>query len=281
MTHLRWVGFPRLRFDRPRVSTAPATDTEGLALTSGANLHSAATDPAGRSDPSVELATLLAHEVRALANSTLGTLQLVVQGRAEESMRATLFSMLEQQARSLLAVVDSLLRHQAHRRSARRKGEELLVDLVEATVLELATLASAKGLALLVEAPEELRALQAPADAVALAQILRNLLSNAIKFSSRGTVRVSVQRGEDVLTISVSDSGAGIAADQRKKLFQPFEPGCQQESGAGLGLWISSTLAQTLGAGLEVTSEVGMGSTFSLRLPWPAAATPALPPGPV
>lgn len=118
----------------------------------------------------------------------------------------------------------------------------------------------------------------APADDVELvtdegklAQILRNLISNAIKFTERGRVRVTATRDGDAMCFAVADTGVGIAPEHLERIFHEFEqipgPLQQRAKGTGLGLALSRQLSGLLGGSLSVTSAVGQGSTFTLRLP--------------
>ena len=108
-------------------------------------------------------------------------------------------------------------------------------------------------------------------------QILKNLLSNALKFTDEGEVKVSVKsdigathRGLP-LNISVTDTGMGIPREKQNKIFDAFHQADgsirRRFGGTGLGLSISQRLASMLGGSLEVRSEFGTGSTFTLRMP--------------
>ncbi|HEY6529147.1 MAG TPA: response regulator [Cellvibrionaceae bacterium] len=105
-----------------------------------------------------------------------------------------------------------------------------------------------------------------------LEQILKNLLSNAIKFTENGFVKLSA--GTDasgMITFAVSDSGIGIRRDQHAIIFEAFQQADgsinRRYGGTGLGLSISRDLANLLGGSVEVHSEVGKGSTFTLLIP--------------
>ena len=102
-------------------------------------------------------------------------------------------------------------------------------------------------------------------------QILSNLVSNAIKYTKAGSVRVSCRRQDDRVRIDVTDTGPGIAADDRQQLFKRFSQLKPSEGtlveGAGLGLAIAAGLAEAMGGELVLQSEPGVGSTFSLLLP--------------
>jgi signal transduction histidine kinase len=105
-----------------------------------------------------------------------------------------------------------------------------------------------------------------------LAQILRNFISNAIKFTERGEIRViAVAEGEGLLRFSVSDTGIGIAPDDRERIFQEYvqvdTPSQRRRPGTGLGLPLTRKLASLLGGRIELESELGRGSTFSVVIP--------------
>lgn len=145
-------------------------------------------------------------------------------------------------------------------------------DLVRAAVALVEPEARRRNLALDAELP------QAPptviTDAGKLRQILVNLLSNAVKFTERGGIRVTVEgeRG-DALVFRVIDTGVGIAAADRERIWEPFtqvDPSSTRSvGGSGLGLSVSRRLARLLDGDLTVASEPGAGSTFTLRFPNP------------
>lgn len=109
-------------------------------------------------------------------------------------------------------------------------------------------------------------------DEAKLSQILRNFISNALKFTERGEVRVVVSRDQDqTIAFQVSDTGIGIAAEDQERIFQEWTQveGKMQKvaKGSGLGLPLSRKLAQLLGGSVSVSSEVGVGSVFTVRIP--------------
>jgi two-component system, chemotaxis family, sensor kinase CheA len=120
-----------------------------------------------------------------------------------------------------------------------------------------------------------------------LQQILKNLLSNAFKFTESGTVSLVVQKilkdasenfskgetpAKSMLAFSVIDTGIGIDQDKQETIFDAFKQAdgttSRQYGGTGLGLSISREMAQLLGGYIEVSSKKGMGSTFTLFLPY-------------
>ncbi|MCG6900168.1 MAG: response regulator [Gammaproteobacteria bacterium] len=109
-------------------------------------------------------------------------------------------------------------------------------------------------------------------DGEKLRQILINFLSNAVKFTKQGGVTVKLQRGtSSPVCISVTDTGIGIPADKLELVFEAFKQADGSTSrrfgGTGLGLTISRELARLMGGEIQVASELGKGTTFSLLLP--------------
>ena len=106
-------------------------------------------------------------------------------------------------------------------------------------------------------------------DARYLELITNNLLSNAVKFTSKGEITFSVSYSSSRLHIDVTDTGKGMAAKDRERIFQEFTrlPGAQGEEGFGLGLSIVHKLVTLLEGTIDVRSVVGEGSTFTVILP--------------
>ena len=113
-------------------------------------------------------------------------------------------------------------------------------------------------------------------DETRLRQILLNLLSNAFKFTRHGSIKLiartsSAGEGRRTLHLHVQDSGCGIPAEQHQRIFDPFEQYASQydskHRGTGLGLAISRRLVELMGGEISVDSQVGVGSTFTVRLP--------------
>jgi signal transduction histidine kinase len=109
-------------------------------------------------------------------------------------------------------------------------------------------------------------------------QVLVNLLGNAIKFTDHGRVTLRLSATPTSARFDVVDTGIGIAQDELSRLFRPFaqvDTGLtRRHGGTGLGLYVSRRLATLLGGHIEVASEPGAGSTFSVVLPleWQAPA---------
>jgi signal transduction histidine kinase len=112
------------------------------------------------------------------------------------------------------------------------------------------------------------------ADPMRLRQILLNLLSNACKFTKDGEINLKARRlvdGRDWIEVAVVDTGIGMTSEQQAKLFQEFAQAdkttAQRFGGTGLGLAITRKLARMMGGDVVVTSEMGKGSVFIVRLP--------------
>ncbi len=141
-----------------------------------------------------------------------------------------------------------------------------LVDDVVGTVQ---TLAEGRGNRLIVERGPNLGAMLS--DRTKLVQILFNLLSNAIKFTTLGTIRFSVDRTGEGLTFVVQDTGIGIPSDKLDLVFGAFNQADEETTrrfgGTGLGLTITRHFSEMMGGEIDVSSKLGSGSTFTLRLP--------------
>src|SRR5690554_1039445 len=113
-------------------------------------------------------------------------------------------------------------------------------------------------------------------DVVRVRQVLLNLLGNALKFTERGHVELCVERGEaDTVRFVVADTGPGLNAAQRERLFRRFEQGGDSQAanrygGSGLGLAICQELAAGMGGKIAVESTPGEGTRFEVDLPLPA-----------
>src|SRR6202035_1790819 len=112
----------------------------------------------------------------------------------------------------------------------------------------------------------------ARADPEKVTQILVNLLSNAIKFTpAGGHISAECGAGDDAVTLSINDTGLGIATEKLENIFEPFvqlKAGlADREGGIGLGLSISRDLARAMKGDLTVESTEGKGARFTLSLP--------------
>jgi CheY-like chemotaxis protein/signal transduction histidine kinase len=147
----------------------------------------------------------------------------------------------------------------------------ILTRLVDGMKNLFLPLAMEKSLQFSVELADDLPA-SLFSDRQRLEQILKNLLANAFKFTEKGSVTLRVEpRGDDLLAFAVRDTGIGIAQEQQAAIFEAFRQADgttnRRYGGTGLGLSISRELANLLGGEIEVQSQPGAGSTFTLVVP--------------
>lgn len=108
-------------------------------------------------------------------------------------------------------------------------------------------------------------------DKVKVLEIITNLVENAIKFTNSGTIKIILDQSGDEIVISVHDSGIGVPADSKAKIFDKFYQvenyATRKNNGLGFGLFLSRSLAKRIGGNLELESTCDSGSVFSLTLP--------------
>jgi two-component system, sensor histidine kinase len=142
----------------------------------------------------------------------------------------------------------------------------LISSLFDPLRCELAPLAAKRGLSLKIR-PSLLAVISDP---LMLRRILQNLLTNALRYTQRGGVLMGCRRKGGEVRIQVHDTGPGIPEAQRQAIFQEFRRGeanTGDDAGFGLGLSIVRRFATVLGHDVQLSSRVGYGSTFSVRLP--------------
>ncbi|WP_124453036.1 ATP-binding protein [Paucibacter sp. KBW04] len=214
----------------------------------------------------------MSHEIRTPLNAVLGLAQLGIGRSADPAAARNGFERIVRSGRHLLSVINDILDY------SKVESGKLEIDSQPANLSQLskeviglvAERAEAKHLGLQLD--YKLLSDWVAIDALRVTQILVNLLANAIKFTDQGEVRLSVSQKDDYLLLSVIDTGVGIAPEQQSRIFKAFEQAdssiTRQFGGTGLGLSISNRLAQAMGGLITVTSTLGKGSCFTLRLPW-------------
>jgi signal transduction histidine kinase/ActR/RegA family two-component response regulator len=154
-----------------------------------------------------------------------------------------------------------------------------LASLLDGVCARFRPAALAKGLALTHECTPD--TLAVTSDAQMLRRILANLVDNAIKFTPAGSIAMIARRDGDKVVVSVADTGIGIDAHDRERVFEDLaqlgNPQRDRTAGHGLGLGIVRRLALVLGIEHEMHSEPGRGTTFVLRLPLADNAAPVVP----
>jgi signal transduction histidine kinase len=232
-----------------------------------------------------EFLAVMTHELRTPLNAVIGYAELInedlaAEGNdlADDALRITA------SARHLLGLIDQILNM-----SSIDAGQEGLavreVDtrkLLDETIASIQDEARDAGnrISIRVGADAE----RAHTDGGKLTVAMAALVSNAVKFTSNGLIAITAERdvldGRDMLVVAVSDTGIGIANEHLARIFQPFtqieDATTRTKGGMGLGLSIAQRMANTLGGDIVATSELGVGSTFTLRVPLRLqTATPA------
>jgi signal transduction histidine kinase len=216
---------------------------------------------------------LVSHELRTPLTAIILQLQLLQRHRSAGLSVKELESVrkMSSAAGRLQDLIESLLEH-ARMESGRLHVEKGPLDLqnIAMDVLDEARLrAEEKSLELTCTIAAPLSPLESDRRLVRL--IVSNLVDNAIKFTSRGSVEVRLEEGEGEHRIVVRDTGMGIPAAMHRSIFEPFEqlePVSRKHTpGVGLGLALVHEMVGALGGRIDLNSEVGEGSTFTVRLP--------------
>ncbi len=222
-----------------------------------------------------EFLSNMSHELRTPMTAVLGFSDvLLMSPELSLSERRDFLVAIQNNGKALLGLIDDILdlsRIEADRLTL-AKADCPLRQIVDGVIAAVQFQAEQKGLRLDVDyqfpLPETIHT-----DAARLRQVLVNLVGNAVKFTSQGGVRITIgcrrkADGTGQMRFAVSDTGIGIPADKLEGLFQAFmqvDASLNRRfGGSGLGLAISRRLAMALGGDIEVASQSGQGSTFTL-----------------
>ncbi|MCZ7421485.1 MULTISPECIES: sensor histidine kinase [unclassified Micromonospora] len=213
----------------------------------------------------------VSHELRAPVTAIIGLARLLGDSASDPltTEQERQVGLIRASASDLLTLVNELL-DLAKAESGRIEPEWSEVDLravfgqLRGT---LRALPAADGVDLVVEEPATPATVRT--DEVLLAQVLRNLLHNGLKFTTAGEVRLRAERHGDGWRLTVSDTGPGIPPELHDRVFEEFyqAPGPTRVGGTGLGLPYARRLVNLLGGTLDLASEPGRGSTFTVWLP--------------
>ena len=220
----------------------------------------------------------LAHELKNPLNSIIGYSELILRSSRKNSEAQDTVPHVEhiervvRNGRQLLRLINDTLEISRYE-AGKMKLQPVATDvhyLIKDVFEMLQPLASAKELQMVVDceqAPEKVLT-----DPLRLQQVVTNLLSNAIRYTESGTVQLTCQmRSDNQWSIAVTDTGVGIAPEDQSRIFDPFfrvgNSDTYLPDSTGLGLAIVSQLVQLMQGKIELVSQVGVGSTFTVILP--------------
>lgn len=278
-----YVAYAPTRYNNQDVVLCAFSDISARAIIEH-TLAEAKRDADKASEAKSTFLATMSHEIRTPLYGVLGTLELMSLTKLDSEQRQHLERMQSSSA-ILLQLISDILD------ITKIETGQLVLESVEFNPRELvqsctssyAAMAEQKALLLFccvdVAVPEWMRG-----DAARIRQILSNLLSNAIKFSDSGHVIVRLTVGKAVadkttLVLQVVDTGIGIGKQEQTQLFVPFyqiNSSSHTVRGTGIGLSICARLAKLMDSEIRVTSELGLGSSFSLELPLQVVPGPAV-----
>ncbi|MBF2007604.1 MAG: HAMP domain-containing histidine kinase [Chlorogloeopsis fritschii C42_A2020_084] len=225
----------------------------------------------------------ISHELRTPLNAIIGLSQLLEDDAVDMGLAEDFINDLDSinsAGKHLLTLINDILdlsKIEAGKMTFYSETFDLMT-LINNVVLTVKPLVEKNGNVLEIDYDHELGIMHT--DQTKLRQVLYNLLSNAAKFTTNGKVKLKIKREKDYsveeetsgkITFVVSDTGIGMSQKQQQQLFQPFTQGdastTKKYGGTGLGLAISRHFCHMMGGEIFVTSEQGVGSTFTVRLP--------------
>jgi two-component system, OmpR family, phosphate regulon sensor histidine kinase PhoR len=218
-----------------------------------------------------EYLTFVAHDLRTpLSAISLATkvLERTLADGAQGSEPTRMLHSLHRNVQQLETLVAKVLKENENLQTETgvklEQREFDLWPLVEALVHDLHPVAGTASTELINNVPDDLVVY---ADASLLRRVLQNLIANAIRYTSRGEVVIAACEIADGIECSVTDNGAGIAADLIEKVFDKSATDAKDQGGHGLGLAIVKTFVETHGGKVGVESKPGKGSRFWITLP--------------
>lgn len=225
--------------------------------------------------------TTMSHELRTPLNSILGFSDVLLSSDALTDKQRRWVSNIQTSGQKLLALINDILdlaKIEAGKMQIRLENFDLR-EVCDSLLNMFRPLAEKKNIDLRSQIEPDIPLLRQ--DITKLQQILQNLLSNAIKFTPEGgRVALKAEADTKYVTISVIDTGVGIAKEEQDLVFQKFRqsgnPLTREHAGTGLGLSIVRELCKLLGGEVTLQSELGRGSVFTIRLPMQLSEEPRL-----
>jgi signal transduction histidine kinase len=213
----------------------------------------------------------VSHELRSPLTLILAPLEELLAGRTAPSDERETFATMHRNAARLLRLINQLLdlaKIDAGQMKIAPSATNLNA-LAGSVIAGFSSAAQKKGVSLELNAPPEMPAVML--DAAWIESAVTNLMANALRLTpSGGGVRIRIQDSGSEVTLSVSDDGPGISAEDQKKVFERFAQGDSSKrvvGGTGIGLALVREAARLHGGDVKLVSELGHGATFTLRLP--------------
>lgn len=223
-------------------------------------------------DPrAVPMVGMVAHDLRAPLSVINAYAELLLSRGTLGPVEAGYIEQIAKAGHFMLALTEDMLWFSVIENGRLRLDRQLvdLGDLAEAAVAMARLGAEAKGISIETAAPRG--PVIASVDPLKITQVLNNLIGNAVKFSTGGRrVRITTDSGNGRARLIVADQGCGIPPGRIGRLFQAFgdrTAGTSGEPSTGLGLYICSRVTEAHGGHIEVESQVGEGSRFTVTLP--------------
>ena len=255
-----------------------AMDVTDLNRQKGELVKAAEAAKAANRAKSLFLATV-SHELRTPLNSVIGFSELSQDESLPKADRIENLRHINFSANALLSLINDILD------ISKLEADQLEIVKTPMDVRKLAMeiagifkfRAQKQGIALKTDIPDGLPAMML--DSLRIKQVLMNIVGNAVKFTDRGEVKISVSfrpgpEGRGALSLSVKDTGMGIAPEYLERIFEVFErqpsakvKGSRAYEGTGLGLPIALKLVKKMGGFIDVKSELEKGSVFSIEIP--------------
>jgi PAS domain S-box-containing protein len=219
----------------------------------------------------------MSHELRTPLNAIIGYSEMLIEDVEDQGQEAFIpdLQKIREASKQLLSLINDVLdlsKIEAGKMELYLETFEVM-HLIQDVVSTVQPLVENNANNLKILSADDLGTMHT--DCIKVRQGLVNLLGNASKFTEHGTIRLEAARqtvdGADWITFSVNDTGIGMTPEQMEKLFQAFSQGetsmTRKYGGTGLGLEITKRFCKMLGGDITAKSELGVGSTFTIRLP--------------
>ena len=223
----------------------------------------------------------MSHEIRTPMNGVLGMAELLAKSDLDTRQK-TFIDIIVKSGNALLTIINDILdfsKIDAGQMKLRKAAFDP-VEAIEDVATLLSSSAAEKDIELIVRGDASVKE-TVLGDAGRFRQIITNLVGNAVKFTEKGHVFIDLHSSplsetDMMLTVRIEDTGLGIPEEKLRSVFEKFSQvdasSTRRHEGTGLGLAITAGLVELFGGHIEVTSEVGRGSVFTVHLPFPVVS---------